>query len=418
MKKNIKYSALHIGIITSLLVSSGAMAAGTWAESRQDAMGGSGVASANYGSGILINPALLATAEADDDISLILPSAGVQITDKDNLQDELDNISDNINQYSSYANLPPLQLLTKLPDFQKAAGDMAKDLEDLRGKSANAKAAAGIAISIPNAILPVAFVTKAYARARVSSYIDQNDIDTLNQISRSQLAAATAALNPEEVRDSLKSTGFGRAAIVNDYGVAVARQFDLGGVPVSIGVTPKLQRTWLYNYTVSVYNYNKDDFRDNRYRNIDSGFNVDAGLAAQLSDSWSLGLSGQNLLSRDIDTNEIGGYKDTYQIRPLVTAGVAWKNDLITLSADGDLTETKGFKSEDSSQYVGGGAEIRPLSWLAVRAGYRADIKNNDSNVVTAGLGFSPFNSVHIDVNGAVGEDDTWGAGAQLGFNF
>jgi hypothetical protein len=64
-------------------------------------------------------------------------------------------------------------------------------------------------------------------------------------------------------------------------------------------------------------------------------------------------------------------YKDTYQIRPLVTAGAAWHNDLVTLTADGDLTETKGFKSEDTSQYVGVGAEVTPLSWLAVRAGYR-----------------------------------------------
>ena len=39
-------------------------------------------------------------------------------------------------------------------------------------------------------------------------------------------------------------------------------------------------------------------------------------------------------------------YKDTYQIRPLVTAGAARHNDLVTLTADGDLTETKGFKAK------------------------------------------------------------------------
>ncbi|MGS9184208.1 conjugal transfer protein TraF, partial [Salmonella enterica subsp. enterica serovar Infantis] len=70
-------------------------------------------------------------------------------------------------------------------------------------------------------------------------------------------------------------------------------------------------------------------------------------------------------------TGETTKYKDTYQIRPLVTAGIAWHNDLRTVSADGDLTETKGFKSEDNSQYGGVGAEVRPLSWRAVRAGYR-----------------------------------------------
>lgn len=111
-------------------------------------------------------------------------------------------------------------------------------------------------------------------------------------------------------------------------------------------------------------------------------------------------------------------YKDTYQISPVVTAGAAWHNDLLTLSADGDLTETKGFKSEKNSQYVGVGAEVRPLSWLAVRAGYRADVKGDDKNVFTGGVGFAPFNRVHIDLMGLVGEDETWGAGAQLSVTF
>jgi len=102
----------------------------------------------------------------------------------------------------------------------------------------------------------------------------------------------------------------------------------------------------------------------------------------------------------------------------VVTAGLAWHTDLVTLSADGDVTETKGFKSEEASQYVGVGAEVRPLDWLAVRAGYRADVKGDDSNVATAGIGFAPFNRVHVDLMGLYGEDETWGAGAQLSLTF
>ena len=52
-------------------------AANTWTESRSDAMGGTGVASGSYGSGALINPALLAKAKPDDDVTVILPSVGV-----------------------------------------------------------------------------------------------------------------------------------------------------------------------------------------------------------------------------------------------------------------------------------------------------------------------------------------------------
>ena len=392
-------------------------AANTWTESRSDAMGGTGVASGSYGSGALINPALLAKAKPDDDVTVILPSIGAQISDKDNLRDKIDDISDDVSKYrSTLDNINPLDLLNPASqasrDVSAAAGDLANQLDSLKGKTASGKAGGGIAVSIPNDVLSVAFVAKANARARVSSYIDQGDIDKLRLVE--DVPASALGINPND----LKSKGFGRAAIVSDYGVAVARQFEISGVPVSVGITPKLQKTWLYNYTVSIYNFDSGDINSSRYRNDDTGFNVDAGLAADFGDNWTVGLTGQNLFYRDIDTKKVDGVRDTYQISPVVTAGAAWHNDLVTLTADGDLTETKGFKSEDTSQYVGVGAEVTPLSWLAVRAGYRADVKGNDSNVFTGGVGFAPFSTVHVDLMGLYGEDETWGAGAQLSMTF
>lgn len=422
----------------SLFVVNHASGAGTWSEARSDAMGGTGVASASYGSGVLTNPALLAKAKQDESVTVILPAISGQITDKDNLQDQIDDISDMVNQYKDVIDDLTLQDILLNPggslnQLQSAAGDLAGELEGLRGKTANAKAGASIAVSIPNDVLSMAFVAKAYGRAHVSSVIDQQDIDYLNSIANSKVVAGRVALDAaingsDVITSQLNSTASGRAAVVSDYGVALAKQFDLNGVPVFVGITPKLQKTWLYNYTTSIYSYDSNDWNNSRYRNDDTGFNVDAGLAADFGENWTVGLSGQNLISRDIDTKDIlitngstgetVNYKDTYQIRPLVTAGVAWHNDLITLSADRDLTKTKGFKSEEDSQYVGVGAEVRPLSWLAVRAGYRADVKSNDSNVFTGGVGFAPFNRVHVDLMGLYGEDETWGAGAQLSVTF
>lgn len=415
MKKHFKFSVVSIAV--SLFMANQAGAANTWTEARSDAMGGTGVAAGSYGSGALINPALLAKAKPDDGVTVILPSIGAQISDKDNLRDKIDDISDDVSRYrSTLDDINLFDLLNPLSqasqNVSSAAGDLANQLESLKGKTASGKAGGGIAVSIPNDVLSVAFVAKANARARVSSYIDQGDIDLLHAVEAVPATALT--VDPR----NLKSKGFGRAAIVSDYGVAVARQFDLGGVPVSVGITPKLQKTWLYNYTVSIYNFDSGDINSSRYRNDDTGFNVDAGLAADFGDSWTVGLTGQNLFSRDIDTKEVDGVRDTYQISPVVTAGAAWHNDLVTLTADGDLTETKGFKSEDTSQYAGVGAEVTPLSWLAVRAGFRADMKGNDSNVFTGGLGFAPFNTVHVDLMGLYGEDETWGAGAQLSMTF
>jgi hypothetical protein len=436
VKKNIKYSVVSAAV--SLFMANQAGAANTWSEARNDAMGGTGVASANYGSAVLINPALLAKSQPDDDVSVVIPSVGAQITDKDNLRDQVDDISNEIDHYRNVIdNLTPQGILLDpggtLNQFQSAAGDLAGQLEDLRGKTARANAGAGIAVSVPTPAVSLAFVAKAYAHAQASSSIDQNDINYLRNIQNSDAFAAAQAADAlvngsDQLTNNLNSTASGKAAIVSDYGVAVARKFDIGGVSVSLGVTPKLQQTWLYNYTTSIDDYHSDDWKKSKYRNDDTGFNVDAGIAADFGENWTVGLSGQNLMSRDIDTKDVRitngatgvttNYKDTYQIRPLVTAGVAWHTDLLTLSADGDLTETKGFKSEDDSQYVGVGAEVTPLSWLAVRAGYRADVKGNDANVFTAGVGFAPLNTVHVDLMGLYGEDQTWGAGVQLGLTF
>ncbi|SNY73121.1 conjugal transfer protein TraF [Enterobacter sp. CC120223-11] len=436
MNKTFRYSVVSAAV--SLLMANQAGAANTWSEARNDAMGGTGVASANYGSAVMINPALLAKSQPDDDVSVVIPSVGAQITDKDNLRDQIDDISNDIDRYENVIdNLTPTGILLDpqgtMNQFQSAAGDLAGQLEDLRGKTARANAGAGIAVSVPTSAVSLAFVTKAYAHARVSSNIDQSDIDYLRNIQNSDAFAAGQAAGAlingsDQLTNNLNSTASGKAAIVSDYGIAIARKFDIGGVPVSLGVTPKLQQTWLYNYTTSIDNYHSDDWKKDKYRNDDTGFNVDVGIAADFGENWTVGLSGQNLMSRDIDTKDVRitngttgvttNYKDTYQIRPLVTAGVAWHTDLLTLTADGDLTETKGFKSEDNSQYVGVGAEVTPLSWLAVRAGYRADVKGNDSNVFTAGVGFAPMNTVHVDLMGLYGEDQTWGAGVQLGLTF
>lgn len=85
-----------------------------------------------------------------------------------------------------------------------------------------------------------------YAHGRVSSSIDQNDIQYLRDIQHDERVALreagrAALLGSDEITKHLNSTASGRVAIVSDYGIALAKQFVVGEVPVSIGVTPKLQ---------------------------------------------------------------------------------------------------------------------------------------------------------------------------------
>ena len=345
-------------VINTLFLSSSALAAGTWYDARNDAMGGTGVASSTYGSAVLANPALMTKAKPDDNVSIIFPSAGVQITDKDKLVDKVDDITDTVDRYEDELdNLTFFDYLQGAPQLRAAAGDMADRLRDLRGNEAHGNAAVALAVTVPNEVLPFAFVTKAYGTVDVRANVVQGDIDYLQSI-------ADGAFPAPGDQNQLRSSANGLAALVTDYGIAVAHEFNIAGHPVSVGVTPKLQKTWLYNYTASIYNYDKSDLNESRYRNTNTGFNFDAGLATDFAENWTFGLTGQNLISRDIDTKEVNGYRDTYQIRPLVTTGIAWNKGPFTATADVDLTGTKRFKSQDESQYAAVGGEYRVLDWL------------------------------------------------------
>ncbi|WP_376749558.1 conjugal transfer protein TraF [Mixta calida] len=400
--------------LTAILFTSfSSQAAGSYFDARNDAMGGTGVASSNYTTAPLSNPALLTKGRAEDRVSVILPSVGVQISDKDKMVDKIDDVTDTVNHYRDvFRNFTPIDFLTNPSAIRSASGDLANQLRDLRGNKADGSAGAAIVVAVPNETLPFAFVAKAYGSAHLQADVAQSDIDLLDTVANGGFPTLA---DPSQLR----SSATGVAAIVADYGIAVAHEFNIGEQAVSVGVTPKLQQTRLYNYRASVYNFDKDRVTDSEYRTSNTGFNLDAGLSTDVGANWIFGLSAQNLIPRDIDTKRVNGYQDTWQIRPLVTAGAAWHNEVLTASLDVDATPTKRFKSQDDSQYAGVGVEYRVLDWLQLRGGYHADMKSNDKNVVSAGFGVSPFNNrVHLDLAGSVGEDNTWGAMAQLGFSF
>lgn len=385
-------------------------AAGNYYDARNDAMGGTGVASSTYGTAVLANPALMTKAKPEDKVGIILPAAGLQVTDKNKLINKVDDLSDSEDNYREMAH--NLKSFADYPKVQAAAGDLANQLRDIKGNQAFGTAGAAFAVTVPNDSLPFAFVAKAYGTAHVTANVTQSDIDYLQGVANGSIIPLPGDQN------KLTSTGVGRGAIVSDYGVAVAHEFTIADHPVSFGITPKLQETYLYNYNASVYNFHKSNFTKGRYKSTDTGFNIDAGAATDITDNWTLGLSAQNLISRNIDTKEINGTKDTYQIGPVVTPGVSYHTERLTAALDVDVTPTKRFKTQQDSQYAGVGAEYRVLSWLQLRAGYRADMKSNDTNVYTAGFGISPFDNVHLDLAGMKGNDHTWGAVAQMNFTF
>lgn len=392
-------------IILALLASAvpSVNAATTWTEARNDAMGGTGVASSNYLATALASPALMARHDASDDVGLILPGVGVQISDPDNLRDGLDRVKTTFDDFRDSAGTG---------NISRQAAALKQSLRDVDGDSGYASAGLSAVIAIPNDTLPFAFVVKGWGQAKVRTDITQRDLAYLD-------AAQSGIFTPTQTDiDQMTSRAQGVAALVTEYGIAAAHQFTLGDTPVSVGITPKVQRVDTWNYNVFVGNYSASDIRSGDWKRSENGANVDVGFAAQLTPEWTVGLTGQNLVARNISTREIEGITDTFQIRPQATVGTAWSNGLVTLGTDVDLTPASGFASDEKAQYAGVGTELNAWDWAQLRAGYCADMRNSDRSMFTAGVGISPFNVVHLDLTGMAGTDSSYGAAAQLSFAF
>lgn len=285
-----QYSLMSFAVLIAL--SGTTHAATTYMEARNDAMGGTGVASSHYGTAVLANPALLTHFGASDDFSLILPSVGAQVSDPDHLQHGVDDVKDARDRYDS--ELSP-----------GSAADLKQPLLKFKNTHASTQASVGMVATVPNQVVPFALMVKSWGTASVDGKVSDHDLQYLDDVANGKIIPTDAD------RDSLTSRAFGRAAVVSDVGISMAREFNTGGLKYSVGVTPKYQRVDLFNYNVTVQNYDSHDFRSSDYRNTTTGFNADIGFATDLNANWTLGLVAQNIVPCSIDTKEVNGLKET-----------------------------------------------------------------------------------------------------------
>ncbi|EKM2694849.1 conjugal transfer protein TraF [Escherichia coli] len=388
-------------IASAVLFSFHSTAATSYFEARNDAMGGTGVASSHYGVAPLANPALLTKSGAKDDFSLLLPSVGAQLSDPGNIRDNADKISDDWKAFD--------RAVDSQSGVTQAAARLKARLQDFRHTHADAQVGASAVAALPGDTLAGALMLKSYGTVSVDGKVSDADLNYLESIASSGQSVD---------KDRLTSQAFARAALITDVGIALATELETAGQKWSLGFTPKFQRVDLFNYNVLVKNYDSSDFKGDRYHNTRNGINADIGASMDLDDNWTLGLVAQNLIPRSIETKEVNGITETFRIRPQVTAGVSWHNDMFTTALDVDLTPASGFTSDSKRQFAAIGAEFNAWKWVQLRAGYRQNLASNDGSAFTAGVGVSPFDVVHFDLAGLAGTDNNYGAIAQLQFTF
>ena len=110
-------------------------------------------------------------------------------------------------------------------------------------------------------------------------------------------------------------------------------------------------------------------------------------------DQWQAGLVVKNLISKDFETANGG----TVSISPMMRAGISHQTSWSKVAFDLDLTKNDPVAFEDSTQYAAIGAELDLFRFAQLRAGYRANLAASDQDVMTFGIGLSPF-AVHLDI--------------------
>lgn len=414
MKKRI------LGVLVASLCAGTAMA-----ETRTLSMGGAGVANGNYIQAGFINPALMARFEERDNVSLVFPSLGFNASDEDDLIDRIDTFQESFNRLEDLLDSGS----NDVGAIEAARDELEADFSNVKG-DVNFEASLYAQLAIPAHLVSVALFVKAEPTLFTGPRLDTGDLAIISN------ATDSADL------DNLRSAGIVVGSMRTDLGIIFAKNFEVGGHTLGIGVSPKLQRIDTFAYAATIQSFDEDDFDASDYASDDSNFNVDVGLTYTM-DNFSFGLVGKNLLSQDVDSTDFYSldlinnnvvYENPttpllYEFKPEFVAGVGFRSKSFTLSADVDLTAQNYlhmtgesqrvlFGQEVKHQFARAGAEFDLWRTLQLRVGYRHDLEGTFDDMVTAGLGFSPFGRVHINIMASYVSDRNLGAGAQLAFTF
>jgi hypothetical protein len=401
-----RYS-IGLAFLTVVSIPSTTFAQGYF-EARNAAMGGTGVASSRYKAAGFANPALLTRFGESDDFGMLLPTVGAFADDETGLADDLQDFTDEFDRIDA--------LLASASVTQGELDSLAASLDALDGRELTADAGVGLAFAMPSDKFAWSLHLRSYVDVTTFADIDPADITAI------QNAIADPSLPP------LFSEGRALGVATSEVGFSIARELDLGGKKLALGITPKYQRVDSINYAVNIDSYDNADLDADQYMQDEGNFNLDVGASFEPGGGFLVGLMVRDALSYEYDSVVTLGESFGYKIGPVATAGVSWTNDWFTLAADVDLnarervdedsTSLAGLGINDDTQTWHVGGEFDLAKWFQLRAGYRGDLENTLEDAVTAGFGLSPWDVFHIEVAGIYVDADSLGVVAQLSFTF
>jgi len=360
----------------------------------------------------LSNPALLTKFDNDDDVFFSL-NLGIMASDKYDVIDTTEDISDNLDQLSDDINDTQFQNFQSASQAQayydnlnQQVDDIVADFESIDEKIVKVRNGLNFQVIIPNQHLSFGIFTNQYGR--VGGTMDYNEADekTLND------AVLSGNLDLNDLESATLAVGYSiaEAGFMAAYPAIKHVNYDL-----SIGAKLKYQRIDLYYNRVLIADFDEDDFEISNDENItdESGTNVDLGLYVTWGNErqWHAALVTNNLMSQTVQHIE---QDITFKLKNSTTLGFSYQNSWVSLATEIDLTDREQFASLQPSKYAGLGAEFRFYEHIQFRLGYRTDLNDVDDDIYTTGIGISPWDVFAIDIAAFTGDNDTIGAALQL----
>lgn len=389
MRKTLLASA----VVTALVPS---MAAAEVFDARALARGGTGMTMGEYNQA-LYNPAMINRFDENDNFSFAL-NGGIIASDQDGFIDGADDFQSLVDELEN--NPPPPG-----PARDQAVDEVENALIDISDKLAQIDAGGAVMIAIPNNKAPMAFVSKAKASIGTTFAYDPADRQVLEDIANDV---------PGADQDDLVSDVNASLLWVADYGLMLGKGFSIAGLQIDGGATIKAQTIELVAYEETVTNFDAGDIPDSGNLESHSAVNVDLGASTRLGEDGRLTLAGtiENLIPQTFD----GPNNTEYKMEPVLTAAAGYNGERLKAEFNLDLTQRNGYDLLQDTQFARAGVEVSAGRHFHLRAGYRTDIKSNVSDLLTAGIGITPWDRFNIDLSAGVGEGDTYAAALQLGF--
>ena len=344
------------------------------------------------------------------------------------------------------------------PDLVLHSNSVADDIDDLNGKALRLNVGANVALAVPSKKFSMALSAGGGAVFSGRVIVNSEDTDILRNYSAATAAylAEVAVLqqlmttlsgsqtptNAQNVQDQeavVSSFSYGGQAgegdtpifangelVANDaelnsqvqmvgvgtadLGLTASRVFNIKGHDIAFGLTPKLQKVTIFDYTQDLdgKDENGNDVEFDSDAVTDSteeytSFNLDIGAAYQFGseNQFQAGVVIKNLLPKEYESAPYvasnGAEGTLVEMNPMIRAGISHKTSWTKVAFDLDITENDPVAFEDATQYAALGAELNVFRFVQLRAGYRANLAASGQDIMTAGIGLSPF-AIHLDI--------------------